>query len=66
MFRCIGSACEDTCCQGWNVLIDRGAFENQQLPAGPLRALIDASILVTSENASVCNGSPTENIAKMR
>jgi lysine-N-methylase len=67
MFRCIGSACEDTCCQGWSVLIDREAFEKyQHLPAGPLRGLIDASILVTSENASVSNGSSTENIAKMR
>jgi lysine-N-methylase len=26
-FRCIGSACEDTCCQGWDVVIDRVAFE---------------------------------------
>lgn len=26
-FRCISSACEDTCCQGWGVPIDQGTFE---------------------------------------
>ena len=45
-FRCIGPACEDTCCQGWTVPIDQAAFEKyQHLPSGPLHTLIDASIL---------------------
>jgi len=26
-FRCISSACEDTCCQGWSVPIDRVTYE---------------------------------------
>src|SRR3984957_745166 len=26
-FRCIGSACEDTCCQGWSVPIDQATYE---------------------------------------
>jgi len=26
-FRCIASACEDTCCQGWTVPIDQGTYE---------------------------------------
>lgn len=44
-FHCIGSACEDTCCQGWKVPVDREAFERfQGLPDGPLRALIHASV----------------------
>jgi lysine-N-methylase len=44
-FRCIGPACEDTCCQGWKVPIDREAFERfRSLPAGPLRSLIDDSL----------------------
>lgn len=25
-FACIGSACEDTCCAGWGVMIDKGTF----------------------------------------
>jgi lysine-N-methylase len=45
-FRCIGPACEDTCCQGWTVPIDQAASEKyQHLPASPLRSLIDASIV---------------------
>jgi lysine-N-methylase len=26
-FQCIGPACEDTCCQGWSVPIDRATYE---------------------------------------
>ena len=44
-FRCLGSSCEDTCCNGWNVVIDQGTYEKYQtLPASPLRTLIDGSI----------------------
>jgi lysine-N-methylase len=51
-FRCIGSACEDTCCQGWSVPIDQQAYEKyQRLPASPLRALIDASTLTMPQDA---------------
>ena len=45
-FRCIGPACEDTCCQGWSVPIDQAAWEKYQtVPPGPLRTLLDESIL---------------------
>jgi lysine-N-methylase len=48
-FRCIGSACEDTCCQGWSVPVDQAAYEKfQQLPDGPLRSLIEASVIEAS------------------
>jgi lysine-N-methylase len=51
-FRCIGSDCEDTCCQGWSVPIDQAAFEKyQSLPPSPLRTLIDASLLAMPEPA---------------
>jgi len=47
-FRCIGSACEDTCCQGWSVPVDQATWEKyQQLPASELRSLIHASVLRT-------------------
>jgi lysine-N-methylase len=26
-FRCIGSACEDTCCVGWLVHVDKPTYE---------------------------------------
>ncbi len=44
-FRCIGSDCEDTCCQGWNVPIDQAAYEKYaHLPPSPLRDLISRSV----------------------
>ena len=51
-FRCIGSDCEDTCCQDWSVPIDQAAYEEyQNLPDSPLRTLIDANILAIPEGA---------------
>jgi lysine-N-methylase len=45
-FRCIGPACEDSCCIGWSVPIDRATYEKYQtIAAGPLRTAIDAHIL---------------------
>ena len=55
-FRCIGSDCEDTCCQGWNVAIDQAAYEKyQKLPASPLSTLIDANILLMPQGAKPAN-----------
>ncbi len=52
-FRCIGPACEDSCCIGWTVAIDRDSYEKYQaIPAGPLRSLIDANIVRAPENAA--------------
>jgi lysine-N-methylase len=51
-FRCIGAACEDTCCQGWTVPIDKATWEKyQQLPESGLRSQIRASIVRTEEPA---------------
>jgi lysine-N-methylase len=50
-FRCIGSACEDTCCAGWQVAIDEATYEKyQSVSPGPLRVLLDANIVRTSED----------------
>ena len=60
-FRCIGSDCEDTCCQGWGVPIDQAAYEKyQHLPDSQLRTLIDANILAMPE------GAKSVNFAKIR
>jgi lysine-N-methylase len=49
-FHCIGSACEDTCCQGWTVPIDQATWEKyQQLPESNLSSLIHGSIVRTDE-----------------
>ena len=38
-FACIGGACEDTCCQNWNIPIDRNTYERyQSFENGMLRA----------------------------
>jgi lysine-N-methylase len=50
-FRCIGPACEDSCCQGWAVPVDKPAYEKyQSVPAGPLRTLLDANIALTPDD----------------
>ncbi len=47
-FHCIGPECEDTCCQGWSVHIDEAAWAKYQtVPPGPLRTLLDVSMLRT-------------------
>jgi lysine-N-methylase len=47
-FRCIGPACEDTCCQGWAIPVELVAIEKfQSLPYGPLRQLVETSVLIT-------------------
>jgi lysine-N-methylase len=67
IFRCIGSTCEDTCCRGWNVVIDQEAYEKyRSLPESPLRVLLDASIQVTSEGAAASTGSGLPIFARMR
>ncbi len=49
-FRCIGPDCEDTCCQGWDVVIDRDAYEGlQAIPS--FKPKIDKHLIVIA-NAS--------------
>lgn len=65
-FRCIGSACEDTCCHGWSVPVDRATYEKlQALPPSPLRVLIDESILLAPTGAKSSEGYGTEVFAKI-
>ena len=62
-FRCIGSECEDTCCQGWSVPIDRKTFEKyQNLPDVPLRALIQSSIVAQPADADGSEPAPFAKI----
>jgi lysine-N-methylase len=66
-FRCIGSACEDSCCEEWTIYVDQDAFEKYKtLPAGPLRTIIDKNILRTPEAAQATGDSATANFAKIR
>lgn len=65
-FRCIGSDCEDTCCQGWSVPIDQVTYEKyRNLPASPLRDSIVASILCAPEGALSSDGFGPELFGKI-
>ncbi len=49
-FHCIGSACEDTCCQDWAVPIDKATYEKyQNMPAGPMRTLLESAVVPNPE-----------------
>ena len=37
-FRCIGPECEDTCCDGWGILVDQETYGKYQDPLVPLVA----------------------------
>jgi len=51
-FRCIGSACEDTCCQGWTVPLDQDTFDRYRaLPPSPLKVLLNESVVPVVPNA---------------
>jgi lysine-N-methylase len=50
-FRCIGSECEDTCCQGWVVPVDRATWDKyQSLPRSPLAEKIRAGLVPQGED----------------
>ncbi len=61
-FRCIGPACEDTCCAGWTVTVDEASRQKYlDLPAGPLRSLMETAIVPAA------NGKPeTDSSATIR
>lgn len=66
-FQCVASKCEDTCCGGWGIPIDRQTYEKYQaLPDGPLRSMIESGILLAPEGASGTDGFGPDAFAKIR
>ena len=66
-FRCIGPACEDSCCEQWTVHVDQSTFEKyQNLPAGPLRTIVDENILCNAEPGAGQRGSASATFAQIR
>jgi lysine-N-methylase len=59
-FRCIGSACEDTCCIGWNVAVDHSTYDKY-------RACSDAELGPSLHRLIVINEQSTndEDYAKI-
>ncbi|OAB42940.1 flagellin lysine-N-methylase [Paenibacillus glacialis] len=40
-FNCIGSACEDTCCAGWQVTIDKNTYKKYNKVRSELKSALD-------------------------
>ena len=54
-FRCVGSVCEDTCCSGWRVPVDKETYQKYQTCShaalGPkLQALVTLNPHPESDN----------------
>ena len=55
-FSCIGSECEDTCCAGWRVTIDKKTFKTyKQLKNPKLSNLLDSKVKRVRSQASDAN-----------
>lgn len=49
-FRCIGAECEDTCCDGWGIGVDRVTYEKYQKCSDPeLRDRLTQLVVINSE-----------------
>ena len=53
-FSCIGSACEDTCCAGWKVSVDKVSFNKyRKITSGPLASLLKRTLLVNVKHLQI-------------
>ncbi len=51
-FRCIGPACEDNCCHGWDIPVDKATYEQYLLfPADKLGWAVTGFVSATAEEA---------------
>ncbi len=50
-FSCIGPACEDSCCTGWAIYIDKHTFERySKVKTGPLKRLLKKHIILNNNS----------------
>ncbi|WP_203245959.1 flagellin lysine-N-methylase [Sporosarcina beigongshangi] len=60
-FQCIGSACEDTCCAGWKVIVDKETFRNYRNTKHPeMKELLKKNVKRNRSGAAT-----DENYAKI-
>src|ERR1700679_248639 len=46
-FRCIGASCEDTCCSGWDIPVDRSTYERyRQFPLEKLGSVVSQFVSI--------------------
>ena len=52
-FQCLGGDCEDTCCDGWAITVDKPAYERyQQCPDPAWRASFDKLVTIQATGAT--------------
>jgi lysine-N-methylase len=51
-FRCIGADCEDTCCDGWSVTVDRHTYDKYQGCSDPELAVPLRELVTINANAA--------------
>jgi lysine-N-methylase len=61
-FRCTGAECEDTCCDGWGILVDRETYGKYQ--SSPAPQIVDRALSAFVEiNPASCS---SQDYARMR
>lgn len=55
-FRCIGPACEDTCCSGWKVLVDKKTYKAYRREATPALDRMMANLVRLDDAGAGNNG----------
>lgn len=61
-FSCIGSACEDTCCIGWTVIVDQSTYEKYQTVEDPTLQSLMADFVRVLDDVSANNPSDYSDI----
>lgn len=57
-FRCLGGECPDTCCVGWDIVIDSRSLERYRSLASPFwQAKLDDALTVVGDKSYICRGS---------
>lgn len=51
-FQCLASQCKDTCCAGWEIMIDRASLERYEKVSGNFRDTLKKGIAYTDGEAS--------------
>lgn len=55
-FQCIGPECEETCCRGWVINIDKQTYKKYRtISISPLREKIKTSVVLPEHNANADN-----------
>lgn len=55
-FACIGSACEDTCCAGWGVSVDKDTYKKyKKMKTSPLKGKLEDNVKRNRRNPSELN-----------